>query len=300
MNGRDLFMGLVVVVIWGLNFIAIKVGLQDMPPLLLGTLRFLVATLPAIFFLPRPPIAWRWLLALGLALNVGQFAFLFMGMKLGMSAGLASLLLQSQAFFTLAVAVAVLRERWFWHHIAGLVTAAGGMAVIGLQQGGNVTVIGFGLVLLAACSWGIGNVILRRATRDIPPFSMLALVVWAGAVAIIPLAILSLCVEGATAWVDALRSLNSTTVGSLVYLAYFATLCGYALWGKLLAKYPAAAVSPLALLVPVVGISSSALLLGEVLSGSQVIGALLVMLGLVIHVFGGRLTRPADVLLNEK
>jgi len=288
MNSRDIGIGLMVVVLWGLNFIAIKVGLQDAPPLLLGALRFLAAAVPAIFFIKKPPVPWRWLIALGLSINVGQFALLFMGMKWGMPAGLASLVLQSQAFFTLGIAVVFLGEHWRWNHIAGLALAACGMAVIGLQQNTNMTTLGFWLVIGASLSWATGNVITRRATQGVPPFSMLALVVWSGAVAIIPLALLSLLVEGPAAWAATWHTFHWTTVASLAYLAYGATLAGYGLWGSLLSRYPAATVSPFALLVPIVGMSSSALILGESLSQWQLAGAALVMAGLGINVFGGR------------
>lgn len=284
----DIIIGLIVVVLWGLNFIAIKMGLREVPPFLLGALRFLAVTFPAIFFLPRPPVAWRLLVALGLTINVGQFAFLFLGMKLGMPAGLASLILQAQAFFTLIVAVAFLGERWSGNQLVGLVLATVGMTVIGSKQGGSMTAIGFWLTLAAAASWGIGNVIMRRVTQGVPPFSMLALVVWTGAVAILPLTILSWLVEGPDAWQAAWQDLSLTTFASVAYIAYFATLGGYSLWGKLMSRNPAAVVSPFALLVPIVGISSSALLLGEALSIWQTLGALLVMTGLVVHVFGGR------------
>jgi O-acetylserine/cysteine efflux transporter len=288
LNRRDLGIGLIVVIIWGLNFNAIKLGLGNMPPLLLAAVRFTVVCLPAIFFLPRPPVAWRWLIALGLTMNVGQFAFLFIGMKMGMPAGLASLIHQSQAFFTLIIAVLMIGERFRWNNLVGLIVAAGGMAIIATQQGGSMTAVGFWLTLAGAVSWGVGNVIMRRATQGVPPFSMLALVVWAGAVAILPLALLSLFIEGFAAWQVAWHSITLTTVASVIYLAYFATICGYALWGKLLSKYPAGIVAPFALLVPVIGMSSAALLLGEEFSLWQVYGALLVMIGLVIHVFGGR------------
>ncbi len=288
MWGKDFGIGLIVVVLWGLNFIAIKVGLQDAPPLLLGALRFLAAVVPAIFFIKKPPVPWRWLIALGLSINVGQFAFLFMGMKFGMPAGLASLVMQSQAFFTLGIAVVFLGEHWRWNHLTGLALAACGMAVIGLQQDTGMTAIGFWLVLGASLSWGIGNVITRKATQGVPPFSMLALVVWSGAVAILPLALLSLMVEGPASWVAAWHGFTWSTGLSVAYLAYAATLGGYGLWGILLSRYPAATVSPFALLVPVVGMSSSALLLGESLSIWQMAGAVLVMAGLVINVFGGR------------
>lgn len=288
MQRRDLLIGLVVVTVWGLNFIAIKLGLRDMPPLLLGALRFILACFPIIFFLPRPPIPWRSLVALGLSLNVGQFSLLFIGMKVGMPAGLASLVLQSQAFFTLLIAVACLGERCRWNHLAGLVIAACGMTIIGVQQGGEMTVAGFSLTLAAAASWSVGNIIMRQITVSAPPFSMLSLVVWAGAVAILPLTVLSWLLEGYDAWLAAYRNLNWTSVSSLVYIAFFATLAGFGLWGKLLSRYPAAVVSPLSLLVPIVGLSSSVLLLGESISLLQGLGAILVMSGLAVNVLGGK------------
>lgn len=289
MSRRDIGIGLIVVVLWGLNFIAIKLGLGNMPPLMLAAVRFVVVCLPAIFFLPRPPVPWRWLIALGLTINVGQFAFLFMGIKLGMPAGLASLIHQSQAFFTLIMAALFIGEKWHWNHLTGLIIAACGMAVIASQQGSSMTAIGFWLNLAGAASWGAGNVIMRRATQGVPPFSMLALVVWAGAVAVLPLTLLSLLIEGPAAWQAAWSSVNLTTAASIIYLGYFASLAGYGLWGKLLSRYPAAVVAPFALLVPVIGMSSAALFLGEAFSLQQLIGALLLMAGLLINVFGRRL-----------
>jgi O-acetylserine/cysteine efflux transporter len=292
------------VVLWGLNFIAIKLGLGNMPPLLLATMRFIVLCLPAIFFLPRPPVAWRWLIALGLTLNVGQFTFLFWGMKLGMPAGLSSLVHQSQAFFTLLIAVLFIGERLHWNNLMGLIIAAIGMALIAAQQGSSMTAAGFWVTIIGAASWGAGNVIMRRATQGVPPFSMLALVVWAGAVAILPLGLLSILIEGPAAWQTALHSFNWITAASIIYLAYFASLCGYGLWGKLLSRYPAATVSPFALLVPVVGMSSATLLLRESISLWQIIGAVLVMAGLIVHVFGGRWIKYSsdkkDALLPEQ
>lgn len=291
MKLKDIGSGIIVVILWGLNFIAIKYGLADAPPLLLGALRFLAAVFPAIFFIKRPPVPWPWLIALGLSINVGQFAFLFMGMGNGMPAGLASLVMQSQVFFTLAIAAAVLKERWRWYHVAGLTLAASGMLVIGLQQNTDMRPLGFWLVVGAAFSWAIGNVITRKATQGVPPFSMLALVIWSGAVAIVPLALLSWWLEGPEAWARATADFSGTTALAVAYLAYAATLAGYGLWGRLLARYPAASVSPFGLLVPIVGMSSSALILGEGLTGGQLMGAGLVMVGLTVNVFGGGLTK---------
>ena len=147
---QDMLKALCVVVIWGLNFIAIKKGLAEVPPLLLGALRFLAASVPAALLLPRPPVSWKCLLFLGLSINVGQFSFLFLGMKAGMPAGLASLLLQAQAFFTLLFAVVWFGEHWRWNHLVGLAVAAGGMTLIGMQQGGEMTAAGFMLTMAAA------------------------------------------------------------------------------------------------------------------------------------------------------
>jgi O-acetylserine/cysteine efflux transporter len=221
-------------------------------------------------------------------MNVGQFAFLFLGIKNGMPAGLSSLIHQSQAFFTLLIAVLFIGERLHWNNLLGIIIAAGGMVIIAVQQGSSMTSTGFWLTLIGALSWGAGNVIMRRATQGVPPFSMLALVVWAGAIAILPLGLLSFFIEGPAAWETALHSISLITIASIIYLAYIASLCGYGLWGKLLSKYPAATVAPFALLVPVIGMSSASLILGEAFSLWQIMGALLVMAGLIVHVFGGR------------
>lgn len=294
MKLSDIGSGIIVVILWGLNFIAIKYGLMDAPPLLLGAMRFVAAAFPAIFFIKKPPVSWPWLIALGLSINVGQFAFLFMGMGNGMPAGLASLVMQSQVFFTLGIAAVFLKEHWRWFHVVGLSLAACGMAVIGLQQGTAMKPLGFWLVVGAAFSWAIGNVITRKATQGVPPFSMLALVVWSGAVAILPLALLSLVLEGPAAWAQAASNFSGTTALSVAYLAYAATLAGYGLWGRLLARYPAASVSPFGLLVPIVGMSSSAFILGESLSRWQLLGALLVMGGLSVNVFGSRVSKRSE------
>ncbi|SEJ51419.1 O-acetylserine/cysteine efflux transporter [Propionispira arboris] len=288
MKIKDILLALFIVIAWGVNFIAIKVGLLVLPPLLLGALRFLLAVVPIIFFLPRPPVAWKWLLTLGLCINVGQFAFLFYGMKVGMPAGLASLVLQSQAFFTLFFAIAWFHESWCWNHIAGLLIAVGGMSVIGMNQDGNMTTAGFVFTLAAAASWGLGNVVMRRTTLNLPPFSMLSLAVWASAVAIVPLFILSYCVEGTASWRTAYQNFDWVTLCAVLYLSYIATLGGYGLWGRLMSRYPATVVAPWALLVPIVGMSSASLFLGETFSFWQGLGSLSVMAGLLVHVFGQR------------
>jgi O-acetylserine/cysteine efflux transporter len=185
------------------------------------------------------------------------------------------------------VGVVWLGGKWHWNHLAGLLVAGIGMAIIASQQGGEMTTAGFWLVTAAAACWGVGNVIMRRATQGVPAFPMLSLIVWMGFLAILPLAVLSLLLEGYDSWLSAWQAPTWTGIGSLIYLALVANLVGYGLWGKLLSRYPATEVSPFALLLPVVGLTSSSLVLGEEISLYQGIGALLIMAGLTVHVLGG-------------
>lgn len=281
---KDLLLALVVIIAWGLNFVVIKVGLQDIPPLLLGALRFLMVVFPAIFFTRRPQVPWRWLLAYGLTLSLGQFAFLFSAMAVGMPAGLASLVLQAQAFFTLLFAGLFLGERLRRVTLFGLLLAAAGLALIGLQGGEGMTLAGFLLTLCAASMWALGNVV----TRHIGRVDILGLVIWGALVPPVPFLALSAWLEGPAVMEQALRGISLDSLLAIAYLAFVATMLGYGLWGRLLARYPATQVAPFSLLVPVVGIGSSALLLGERLAPLQWVGAVLVMAGLLINVFGAR------------
>ncbi|EXF44310.1 mtultidrug ABC transporter permease [Pseudomonas sp. BAY1663] len=283
MSPRDLLLALVVIVVWGLNFVVIMVGLHDVPPMLLGALRFMLAAVPAVFFVKRPQVPLRWLLAYGLTISLGQFAFLFSAMKVGMPAGLASLVLQSQAFFTLFFAVLFLGEHLRRANLLGLLVAAAGLVLIGTQADRGMTLAGFVLTLGAASMWALGNIVTRKFGK----VNLVGLVVWGSLVPPLPFLALSLWLEGPTAIELALRGLGVDTLLVLVYLAFGATLLGYGLWSRLLSRYPASQVAPFSLLVPVVGLSSSALLLGERLGPLQLAGALLVMLGLVVNVWGG-------------
>lgn len=289
MKKQDIGLGIIVVTLWGMNFIAIKLGVSHVPPLFLVAVRFLFVAFPAIFFLPRPPISWKGLIALSMTLYVAQFGFLFLGIHLGMPAGLASLVHQSQAFFTLLLAVIFLKEKIRWNHVTGLLFAAVGMFFIASQQDTDMTLIGFWTVIIGSASWGVGNVVMRKVTLGVPPFSMLALVVWSGLVSFFPMALLSLIIEGPASWATAIQQVSWTSVLSVLYLAYGASIIGYGLWGKLLARYPASIVAPFTLLVPILGMSTTALFLGEAFTLMQLAGSVLVMIGLVINVFGQRI-----------
>ncbi|MGE8361307.1 EamA family transporter [Pseudomonas sp.] len=285
MSPKDLMLALVVVVVWGLNFVVIKVGLHDMPPLLMGALRFMLAAFPAILFVRRPELPLRWLLLYGMTISLGQFAFLFYAMSVGMPAGLASLVLQSQAFFTLFFAAMLLGERLRLVNLLGLLVAASGLVLIGLQGDRGMTMAGFALTLCAAVMWALGNVV----TRKIGKVNLVGLVVWGSLIPPIPFLALSWWLEGPELMVSAVRDLSLNGVLVLAYLAFGATILGYGMWSRLLSRYPASQVAPFSLLVPVVGLSSSAVLLDERLSSLQMAGALLVMLGLLVNVLGGRL-----------
>jgi O-acetylserine/cysteine efflux transporter len=283
MSPRDLLLALVVVVAWGINFVVIKVGLHGVPPMLLGALRFTLAAVPAVFFVKKPNLPWRWLFAYGATISFGQFAFLFSAMYVGMPAGLASLVLQAQAFFTLIFAALFLHERFRLPNIAGLLIAAGGLAVIGLQGGHAMTIAGFVLTLCAACSWALGNIV----TKKVGNVDLVGLVVWGSLIPPLPFFVASYAFEAPQRIAAALSNLSAMSIFAIVYLAFIATLIGYGLWSRLLSRYPASQVAPFSLLVPIVGLASASLLLDEQLSMAQIGGALLVMAGLAVNVFGG-------------
>ncbi|WP_110970918.1 EamA family transporter [Pseudomonas huaxiensis] len=282
---KDLLLALVVIVAWGLNFVVIKVGLDGLPPMLLGGLRFVLVAIPAVFFIRRPQLPWRWLLAYGLTISFGQFAFLFEAMGNGMPPGLASLVLQSQAFFTMIFAAFFLGERLRAASVLGLLVAAGGLALIGSENGGHVPLLALILTLGGGACWAMGNIITRRFGN----IDLMALVIWGALVPPLPFFAMSWYLEGPALIETSLRNIGMNSILSLVYLALIATMLGYGLWSRLLSRYPAGKVAPFSLLVPVVGLSSSALLLDERLSAIQCWGGLLVMVGLLINVFGPRL-----------
>lgn len=288
MAPRDLLLALLVVVVWGLNFVVIKAGVAEVPPLLLGALRFVAAALPAVFLFRRPQVPLRLMLAYGLTISVGQFAFLFSAIHAGMPSGLASLVLQSQAFFTMMFAAFWLKEVWRPSQLAGLVLAGGGLALIGSAHGVSMPLVGFMLTVLAASMWAAGNIVTRRIS-GLGPVDMQALVVWASLVPPLPLFALSWMIEGPAAIGTALANFSLRSAGAVLYLAWIATLLGYGLWSRLLSRYPANQVAPFSLLVPLVGLTCGWLVYDERLQLVHFAGGALLMAGLVVNVFGTRL-----------
>ena len=288
MSFRDVLLALVVVAIWGFNFVVIKAGVADVPPLLLTGLRFLFAALPAVFFVKPPRCAWQWVVAFGLVLGVIKFGLLFVGMKAGMPAGLSSLVLQMQAFFTMGLAFLLLGERPLPVQIGGAVIAAAGIGVIASARAVGGAALGpFAMVLAAAAFWGLANIVTKKAGR----VDMLGFVVWASLVPPLPLFALSLALEGREAIVAAVSHPTPIAIGAVAYLAWPTTVLGFGIWSNLMSRHAAATVAPFSLLVPVFGISSAWLVFGEPIGGREALGALLVVVGLVANVFGPRVAR---------
>jgi O-acetylserine/cysteine efflux transporter len=279
MRLREILLALFVVVAWGLNFVVIQIGLGTMPPLLLAALRFVVAAIPAIF-LPMPKVSLSRFLFIGAFLFTFQFAFLFTGMAAGVPAGLASVVIQSQAFFTGLIAAAVLGERISFRQVAGTLVALGGLGVIALTAGvHDFTMVGMMLCLGAGLSWAIGNVAIRGAGK----IDMLAMVCWLSLVPPLPLLALSFYLDGPATVAHALTTMSWTAIGSVLYIGILSTNIGYGFWAYLLRQYPAAQVAPFSLL-PIVGTISAALLLGEKFGPVRLLGMVLVVAGLVVAV----------------
>lgn len=271
--------------VWGTNFVVIKLALGHMPPLLFATLRFTLAVLPAIFFLPRPSVGWGNLAAYGLLIGVGQFGLLFVAMNGHISPGLASLVIQVQVFFTIGLAMRLSGERLQRMQWLALALATGGIATIVLHTDGSTTLLGLGLILLAAISWASGNIVSRRAGQ----VNMVAYVVWSSLFAVPPLLVLTVTMEGWDAVSNGLRQADAGTWAAVAWQAWGNSLFGYAAWGWLLGRYPAATVTPMALLVPVFGMGGSALLLGEALPAWKLAAAALVLGGLALNLLWPRI-----------
>ena len=287
---RDLALILAIVALWGLSFAAIKVALREIPPFALAAVRFVLAALPLVFFVERPQMPWRYIAGYGFAVGVCQFGLLFLGMKLGMAAGLSSLVIQVQIFFTVGLAVSLLHDPLHWEDLIGAVIGTIGIVLLGVhqfQEGVTSTLIGFLLVIAAALAWAVGNVVAKAGAKF--HADMFALVVWSSLVPPLPLAALSYAFEGGAAASNAIAAASPLAWGCVLVLAWGATLFGFASWARLLHKYPTALVSPFALLIPVSGLASGAIFLGESLAPLQMAGVALVLLGLAEDVFGGHL-----------
>ncbi|MFZ4109694.1 MAG: EamA family transporter [Polymorphobacter sp.] len=282
---RAFLLALAVVAVWGTNFVFIRLGLDTLPPLLFAALRFTLAALPLVFLLKRPAVPWRDLALYGLFIGVGQFGLLFIAIDGLIAPGLASLVVQVQVVFTIGLAMRGTGERLTLVQYAALALAVAGVVIILAHTGGTTTSLGVALVIGAALGWSLGNMVQRRAGR----VDMLAFVVWSSLFAIPPLFALAFLFEGGAHIAAALTAAGPAVWAVVAWQSVGNTLFGYGAWGWLLARYPAASVAPMALMVPVFGMGSAALLLGEPLPVWKLGAAALIIGGLAVNLFGPRL-----------
>lgn len=286
---KDLALAFLVAFIWGINFIVIKLGLEGMPPFLLAALRFSAVAIPAVFFIPPPKVPLAWMIMYGMTMSFGQFALLFCAINIGMPAGVASLVIQFQVFFTVFISVVFLHEKLILRQAVGILIAVAGMGVLlrsSAASDTSLSVTGFLLTIGAAISWAFGNISSKVIMRRNPGVKIMPLVIWSALIPVIPFFVCSWLFEGVPVIQDSLVNIRWGTVLAILYLAIFATLIGYAIWGRLLARYESWRLVPFALLVPIIGLIGASIILHEELSIIQILGVGITLLGLIVNIFG--------------
>jgi len=263
--------------IWGFNFVAISVGLKELPPLLFTSIRFAITVFPFILFVRKPAISWWQIFTIGLTLLTLQFAFLFKGMQMGVGGGVASTVIQCQAFFTLFIGAYILHEKPAMREISGLLVAVVGIVLIALTMS-EASVAGMLVIIVASFFWATGNILLKRVGN----VDMLALIVYASLFPPVPLFILSWFFEGPEQISTAVQGFSSASFLALAYIVLASTLAGYTIWGFLIKTYEAKQVAPFGLLVPIFGVFSGWLFMGEEFGTQRLLGAGLVFAGLVV------------------
>lgn len=282
---KHLLLTLLTVVVWGLNFIAIYVGLKDLPPFLFCTIRFALSAFPFVFLLPRPRSPLKHIIGFGIFNFTLQFGLLFSGIYLGISPGLSSLLLQIQVFFSIGLAFLFFQEKPSLGKILGSLISFMGIGIVVSNVNGDATFIGLILTLLAALAWASGNMFTKKVAAQSP----LALVVWGNLVALPFMAVASLIIDGPSVIVSSAQNISWSTAGAIAYVVYFSTHLGYGIWGYLLKSYSTSIVVPFTLLIPVVGFMSSAFFLGEDLSAWKLWASIFIMGGLVFNLLEKRI-----------
>ncbi|MCW2798928.1 MAG: EamA family transporter [Aeromicrobium sp.] len=291
MSLRHSMLAVLVMLIWGANFVVIDKGLDDVPPFLFLALRFVFVALPLVFFVPRPQADWRAVVAVGAFMSLGQFSLLYLSLNLGMPAGIASLVLQAQVILTIVIATVVLRERPTRRQVVGAVIGTAGLVTVVAAHGASAPLMPMIVMLGAALAWAIGNVISRHAGIA----SGFSLVVWSALVVPLPALAMSLLVDGGDEVGRALTHLSVSAIASTAFTVICSSLLGYGIWNSLLARYPAGAVMPFVLLVPVVGIITAWLVQGEVPSVLEVLGGTVMLAGVATATIRGRVA-PTPVV----
>ncbi|WED44237.1 EamA family transporter [Legionella cardiaca] len=280
-----ILLALLVALVWGINFLFVKIGLEEISPLLLCTLRFTLASIPAIFFIKPPAVPFKLVASYGLIMFALQFSLLFLGMHAGMTPGMASLLIQVQVFFSMFFASFFLKERPNPLQIIGALVSFMGIGLVAMHFDSNISILGFILILSSAATWGAGNLITKKAKN----INMIALVIWGSFVAVIPMLLLTLTFEGLDSIFKSIHHLTWRGTTSLFYIVYISTWVGYGVWNWLLSRYPVGMIVPFTLLVPVVGVLSSVIVLGEPFQLWKLAAGMLVISGLCINILSTRL-----------
>lgn len=278
---KHLFLALVTVFVWGTNFIAIYLGLKELPPFLFCTIRFALSALPFVFFLPRPKAPIIYLIGFGVFNFALQFGLLFSGIHIGLSPGIASLVMQIQVFFSIGLAFLFFNEKPNWFKILGSMVSFVGIAIVATHVGGDVTIVGLILTLLASLSWASGNMFTKKINAGSP----LSLVVWGNLIALPLMAAASYFIDGTTAISNSLENISWTAIAAIAYVVYISTHLGYGIWGFLIKTYPTSTIVPFTLLIPVVGFISSALFLDEHLTDWKLWASFFIMSGLIFNLF---------------
>lgn len=283
MPTRHLLLALLVVVIWGFNFIFIKLSLDELSPLFLCALRFFLAAFPAVLFIKPRSASFKMIILYGLLMFGLQFSLMFLGIKAGMTPGLASILVQVQIFFSMFFVAIFLNEKPTLVQIIGALVSFIGISIIALHfDSHTVSVAGFLLIIGAAAAWGLGNLVTKKMIR----VNMIELVVWGSFVACFPLLILSLIFEGPDNIKYSIQHISWLGIISILYIVYASTWIGYGVWSHLISRYPVATIVPFTLLVPIFGMLSSAFILNEPLDTWKIVAGMLVLAGLCINLFG--------------
>ncbi|NLJ78664.1 MAG: EamA family transporter [Tissierellia bacterium] len=290
MKKKDMIIALLITIVWGANFTVIKLGLDGVPSMLLVALRYFLTAFPAVFFIKRPNIEWKYIIFYGLAAGVAQFGTLFYAMEVGMLPGLASIIVQMQAFISPFLAWLILKEKLRIEQIIGFIVASAGLFIIGMASISNeVSRIPIGAFLLSMCApifWAISNIIVgfisKRAIANEEELDMLSLIIWSGLIPPIPLLIFALMLDTPQTLIDVMTNINGMSIFAVLYLAFGSTLFGYGMWSRLIAKYSVAKIAPVSLLVPITGLLTARIVLSEQLSTMQWAGTIVILIGLIV------------------
>ena len=285
MSNKDFIIAIAITFMWGINFSFIKLGLGSLNPFMLAGLRFFLCSIPLVFFIKKPDVKFIYIVLYGLFLGVGLWGVLYLGMHFGISAGVASIVLQLGVFFTVILSYIILKEKIDIYNKIGFVLALIGVLIVFLVTDGTVTVLGIAFVILSAVSWALLNIILKKAkTKDV-----FAFLIWSTLFPPIPLFLLAYFMQGDIVFINFFENIDTKAINSIAFQVYPTTILGYWVWNSLLTKYPVSVVSPLSLLVPIFGLLGSFVFFHEEIGIYKIVASLIILLGLVINTFGSRI-----------